>query len=121
MPATKSKKPTKRSQTPKKTRPAHDAALAALLTEQERASYESRKTALIARNVSLDTIDVGRKQTGLSKKELAARAGLEASSVRRLLAAETANPTSESTFLLFAASGVRLEAILPNGDRRAIL
>jgi transcriptional regulator with XRE-family HTH domain len=53
----------------------------------------------------------------MSRPALADRAGLEASSVRRLLTSETANPTTESAFRLMAAMGISLEATLPTGDR----
>jgi hypothetical protein len=44
-------------------------------------------------------------------------AGLEASSVRRLLTSATANPTTDNAFRLMAAMGIALEAKLPTGER----
>ena len=62
-----------------------------------------------------------RESEKLSKKDLADRAGLDASSVRRMLTAETANPTTENAFLLLDAMGIKLEAILPSGSRVGIV
>ena len=104
-----------------KTSSAHAAALAALLTPEERQDYERRQAALLARNALLQTIETAREHEDLSKKQLAERAGLDPSSVRRLLAAETANPTAENAFRLHAAAGVKVEAVLPSGDRISIV
>lgn len=96
---------------------AHDAALAALIPDQERASYDRRVKALIARNTLLSTLEEAREAQKISKKELADRAGLDASSVRRMLTAETANPTTENAFLLLSAMDIKLQAVLPSGGR----
>ncbi len=53
----------------------------------------------------------------MTKRALASRAGLEASSVRRLLTSATANPTTDNAFRLMAAMGIELEAKLPTGER----
>ena len=58
-----------------------------------------------------------RETQGMSKRALASRAGLEASSVRRLLTSTTANPTTDNAFRLMAAMGIVLEARLPTGER----
>jgi len=76
---------------------------------------------LIARNKLLATLESVREAEEISKKELADRAGLDASSVRRMLTAETANPTTENAFLLLSAMGIKLEAILPSGSRVEIV
>lgn len=77
--------------------------------------------ALVARNKLLGTLEAVREEQKISKKDLAERAGLEASSVRRLLTAETANPTTENAFLLLSAMGIKLEAVLPSGSRVEIV
>jgi hypothetical protein len=100
---------------------AHDAALSSLIPNAERGSYERRVKALVARNKLLTTLESVRESERISKKDLADRAGLDASSVRRLLTAETANPTTENAFLLFGAMGIKLEAILPSGSRVEIV
>lgn len=99
----------------------HDAALARLIPSDVKADYDRRVRALIARNKLLTTLESVREAEKLSKKDLADRAGLDASSVRRMLTAETANPTTENAFLLLSAMGIKLEAILPSGDRVAIV
>ena len=104
-----------------KPRTAHDAALAGLIPGDERANYDRRVRALVARNKLLTTLEFVREEENLSKKDLADRAGLDASSVRRMLTAETANPTTENAFLLLSAMGIKLEAVLPSGARVAIV
>jgi DNA-binding phage protein len=95
----------------------HDAALTALIPGDERADYDRRVKALVARNRLLATLESVRESEKISKKDLANRAGLDASSVRRMLTAETANPTTENAFLLLSAMGIKLEAVLPSGSR----
>jgi DNA-binding phage protein len=102
-------------------RTAHEAALARLIPGEEKARYDRRVEALVARNKLLSMLEAVREEANLSKKELADRAGLDASSVRRLLTAETANPTTENAFLLLSAMGIKLEAVLPSGARVGIV
>jgi DNA-binding phage protein len=85
--------------------------------ESEREAHAMAVQALLARNALLTTLETARAEQGLTKAELASRAGLEASSVRRLLTSKTANPTTENAFRLMAAMGIRLEATLPTGQR----
>lgn len=99
----------------------HDAALSRLIPDGEKAGYDRRVKALIARNQLLSMLEAVREEEKISKKELADRAGLDASSVRRMLTAETANPTTENAFLLLSAMDIKLEAILPSGARVAIV
>jgi DNA-binding phage protein len=96
---------------------AHDAALASLIPRGERGNFDRRVKALIARNKLLAILESVRESEKLSKKDLADRAGLDASSVRRMLTAETANPTTENAFRLLDAMGIKLEAVLPSGGR----
>jgi ribosome-binding protein aMBF1 (putative translation factor) len=103
-----------------KARTAHDAALAALIPPEERANYDARVAALVSRNQILQVIETARAAEGISKKELAQRAGLEPSSVRRMLTARTANPTADNVFRLLKAAHVKVEAELPSGTRVAI-
>lgn len=100
-----------------KPRIAHDAALAVLIPNEERADYDRRVKALVARNTLLATLEQVRGAQKISKQELADRAGLDASSVRRMLTAETANPTTENAFLLLSALDIKLQAVLPTGGR----
>jgi transcriptional regulator with XRE-family HTH domain len=96
---------------------AHQAAVNALLSETERAEYARRVQALRSRNTLLTMLETTRETQGMTKRALASRAGLEASSVRRLLTSATANPTTDNAFRLMAAMGIALEAKLPTGER----
>lgn len=98
-----------------------DAALRALVPASDRASYEAKVAALLARNTMLELIENQRDECHMSKKELAERAGLDASAVRRLLTAKTANPTSENFFRLMGALGIRVEAVTPSGERISLV
>ena len=86
-------------------------------SEDEREAHAMAVQALLARNALLTALETARAEQGLTKAELASRAGLEASSVRRLLTSKTANPTTENAFRLMAAMGIKLEATLPTGQR----
>jgi DNA-binding phage protein len=100
---------------PRKT--AHEAAVDTLLSEAERAEYARRVQALRSRNALLTMLEATREAQGMTKRALASRAGLEASSVRRMLTSATANPTTDNAFRLMAAMGIALEATLPTGER----
>jgi ribosome-binding protein aMBF1 (putative translation factor) len=100
---------------PKKT--AHQAAVNALLSEPERAEHARRVQSLQARNAMLTILETTREKQGITKQALASLAGLDASSVRRLLTSTTANPTTDNAFRLMAAMGIALEAKLPTGER----
>jgi ribosome-binding protein aMBF1 (putative translation factor) len=100
---------------------AHEAALTALVPESARADYAVRVQALIARNAVLEAVEKARKDAHITKKELARRAGLDPSVVRRMLTSKTANPTAENVFRLFAASGISLDAVLPSGDHVSLM
>jgi DNA-binding phage protein len=88
-----------------------------LLGEEGREGYDQTVRALLARNALLAVLETSRAAEGISKTELAKRAGLDASSVRRLLTSKTANPTTDNAFRLMAAMGIRLDATLPSGKR----
>jgi hypothetical protein len=100
-----------------KIKTSHDAALSRLIPAEEQASYDRRVKALVARNKLLTTLESVREAEKISKRELADRAGLDPSSVRRMLTAQTANPTTENAFLLLSAMDIKLEAVLPSGGR----
>ncbi|MGH2866683.1 MAG: hypothetical protein ACRDNK_03825, partial [Solirubrobacteraceae bacterium] len=67
-----------------------------LFSESEREAHVLAVQAQLARNALLTALETARAGQGLTKAELASRAGLEASSVRRLLTSKTANPTTEN-------------------------
>jgi DNA-binding phage protein len=96
---------------------AHQTAVNALLSEAERAEHGRRVQALRSRSALLTVLETTREQQGMTKRALAERAGLEASSVRRLLTSEAANPTTDNAFRLMAAMGISLDATLPTGER----
>lgn len=95
----------------------HQAALDALLSEPERVEHARRVQSLQARNAMLTVLETTREKQGITKQALAGLAGLDASSVRRLLTSTTANPTTDNAFRLMAAMGITLEAKLPTGER----
>jgi ribosome-binding protein aMBF1 (putative translation factor) len=92
-----------------------------LVPEERRAAFQARVAELAAHNQMLAAIEEGRQILDISKKELAELAGLNASSVRRMLTSETANPTTNNAFRLFTVLGIKLEATLPSGDRVGIV
>lgn len=104
-----------------KERTPHDAALDALIPADRREGYNRTVEMLVARNELLGLLEEVREAEGTTKRELAHRAGLEEASVRRLLTAKTANPTTETAFRIIAALGIKLEAILPGGQRVRIV
>ena len=83
--------------------------------------YVRRVEALRSRNALLTLLESAREQQGMTKRALADRAGLDASSVRRLLTSATANPTTDNAFRLMAAMGITLEAKLPTGERVSLV
>ncbi len=100
---------------------AHTMALNALVPASEREQFDRSVQALVARNRMLQIIEDSRVFEKISKHDLAEKAGLDPASVRRLLTAETANPTSETIVRLMSALDVKLEAVLPNGERLSII
>ncbi len=93
----------------------HDTAISTLIPPDELPGYQRRVQSLIARNQIVGAIEDARKEAGLSKTGLARLAGLDESSVRRLLTARTANPTAEVLIRLLAATHVRVQVTLPSG------
>lgn len=104
-----------------KPKTAHEAVLQQFIPAEKRADFDARVAARAARNVALSTIEQTRSSKDIAKKDLAAIAGLDASSLRRMLTAETPNPTTDTVFRLCAALDIKLEATLPGGDHVAIV
>lgn len=73
--------------------------------------------ALLARNALLTVLETARSEQGLTKAELASRAGLEASSVRRLLTSKTANPTTENAVRFDGRDGHQARGDTPHGRK----
>lgn len=95
---------------------AHDAALNLFFpTDGERAAHETRVQALLARNAALLAVEEAREEVAISKKDLAAKADLDASALRKLLTTEGTNPTTDTLFRLCAALGIHLQAVTPAG------
>ncbi|MBI2939065.1 MAG: helix-turn-helix transcriptional regulator [Chloroflexi bacterium] len=78
-------------------------------TPELRADDEQTKRSLILTREILRQLDALRKSSGLSKEGLAKRAGLDPTSVRRLFAAETSNPTLRTLVDVMAALDVEIE------------
>jgi hypothetical protein len=97
-------------------RSAHEAALSALLSPAERATHGMQVEALLARNKMLQALEAARQEASLNKTELARLAGLDPSAVRRMLTAQTANPTTDNAFRLFHVMGARIDVTLPSGE-----
>jgi DNA-binding phage protein len=95
---------------------AHEAALAALVPADERDEFERGVRVFVARNQLLELIETQRIEEHLTKQALAEKAGLDPASVRRLLTAETGNPTTETAVRLLSALKIKLVAVLPSGD-----
>ncbi len=93
----------------------HDLVLTALVPEEEREAFDRGVEALVARNRTLELLENERQKQKISKKLLAERAGLDYASVRRLLTADTANPTSETVLRLCSALNIHVRAELPSG------
>jgi DNA-binding phage protein len=100
---------------------AHQAALAALVPEDEREEYARGIELLVAHNRYLEAIEAERKAQNLTKKEVAELAGLDYTSVRRLLTSDTANPTQETILRLFSALGIRVRVELPSSGKTVAL
>lgn len=103
------------------TKTADDVITESLVPAERRKAFQARVSELAAHNQMLAAIEEGRRIQDISKRELAELAGLNASSVRRMLTSETSNPTTNNAFRLFAVLGIRLEATLPSGERVGIL
>ena len=84
-------------------------------------AHDQTVQALLARNTLLALLEGSRAAEGITKAQLAKRAGLDASSVRRLLTCKVGNPTTDNAFRLMAAMGIKLEATLPTGERVPLL
>ncbi len=93
----------------------HDLVRTALVPEEEREAFDRGVEALVARNRTLELLENERQKQKISKKLLAERAGLDYASVRRLLTADTANPTSETVLRLCSALNIHVRAELPSG------
>jgi chorismate mutase len=96
---------------------AHVVAEELLLGDTERETLAQTVNALRSRNALLTALESSRAAQGITKARLAERAGLDASSVRRLLTAKVANPTTDHAFRLLAAANIAVVATLPSGAR----
>lgn len=78
-------------------------------TPELQADYEQTKRSLVLTRQLLMQLDALRESAGLGKGELARRAGLDPSSVRRLFSAESSNPTLRTLLEVVAALDVEIE------------
>jgi ribosome-binding protein aMBF1 (putative translation factor) len=111
----------RRTPTVRKDPSADEAAMRLLVPAEDRADFDVRVKAALARNAALATIEEAREQKRLSKRDLADQAGLDPSAVRRLLTSETANPTSDNIFRLMGALGIRITATTPSGKTVSLI
>jgi DNA-binding phage protein len=92
-----------------------------LIPADARADFHVTVQALLARNKALEIAETVRGQEQVTKREVAERAAMDPSVVRRMLTAESANPTAENLFRVLGALGVRVEAITPDGVRTNLI
>ena len=78
-------------------------------TTEDREEYARTFREIVAVRSFLQAVDAERERAGLSKKELAERAGLSAVVVRRLLTAEESNPTFKTILHLCAALDLEIQ------------
>ena len=91
---------------------------AELLADPEnREVYDRTLSETVALRKILQQVESARASEGISKAELAQRAGINPASIRRLLTSETANPTIKTMLGVFDALG--LEVTLTYKKRRA--
>jgi DNA-binding phage protein len=90
---------------------------AELLADPEnREVYDRTLSETVTLRKILQQIESARASEGISKAELAQRAGMNPASIRRLLTSETANPTIKTMLGVFDALG--LEVTLTYKKRR---
>lgn len=104
-----------------KARTFNEAAVDALIPAERRAAHEARVAELVARNALLVEMERERERVGMSKTELAHRAGLEPSATRRLLNSDDPNPTTSTLLRMAAVLGIGLDLVRPDGDRVHVL
>lgn len=90
------------------------------LADPERARAFAAELARIrAIDAIVNQLDRAREEEHMSKAELARAAGVEPSAVRRLLSAQTVNPTLSTIAELAAAVGLKLALMPMTDDERA--
>jgi len=90
------------------------------LADPERARAFAGELARIrAIDAIVGQLDSAREEEHMSKAELARAAGVEPSAVRRLLSAQTVNPTLSTIAELAAAVGLKLTLTPMTDDERA--
>ena len=71
-----------------------------------REQYERTRRAVILTRQILQLLDAERERAGLTKAELAQRAGTNPAAIRRLLTSESSNPTLRTLLVVFDALGL---------------
>lgn len=89
-----------------------------LQNAEAREEYERTLHRLLAFRQILQRVECERERAGLSKAELAHRIGMNPSAVRRLLTAETSNPTFKTMLGLFDALGLEMSLRPAQGAMR---
>jgi DNA-binding phage protein len=83
------------------------------------AAHEQARRRIDAIDGVLRSLDARRADLGLSKAELARRAGLRPEAVRRLFASQTANPTLATLSAIADALDLELRPVLRNEESAA--
>ena len=84
-----------------------------------RAAYEAARARIDAIDTIINELDDARERQGLSKAELARRAGTNDAVIRRLFSAGERNPTMRTVVEIAEALGLELQVTRPPRSRRA--
>jgi DNA-binding phage protein len=84
-----------------------------------RAAYEAARARIDAIDTIINQLDDARERQGLSKAELARRAGTNDAVIRRLFSAGERNPTMRTVVEIAEALGLELQVARPTRTRRA--
>ncbi|GAC1529463.1 MAG: hypothetical protein NVS3B12_02790 [Acidimicrobiales bacterium] len=84
-----------------------------------RAAYEAARARIDAIDAIVNQLDHARERQGLSKAELARRAGTNDAVIRRLFSAGERNPTMRTVVEIAEALGLELQLTRPPRSRQA--
>jgi len=84
-----------------------------------RTAYEAARARIDAIDTIINQLDDARERQGLSKAELARRAGTNDAVIRRLFSADGRNPTMRTVVEIAEALGLELRVTRPTRSRQA--
>jgi len=84
-----------------------------------RAAYEAARARIDAIDAIINQLDDARERQGMSKAELARRAGTNDAVIRRLFSEGERNPTMRTVIEIAEALGLELQVARPARTRRA--